>query len=533
MNTWKAQERAFFSKRPQVKIDDEGIAVQCSLTERVVKEVLAVQKDFEYARSIQQQEDEVSSPRFVAKDFELARKLQDEEKHLADPKALERDLELARKLQHKENKHPIPHEILIHDNTRNLENDLKFALKLQEEEEEKTRIKKEKQKNQDASLTKSVQGGQKICSTCKQPARYYIMALNKYYHPKCFICLGCHEVIKADEPICATVGEDGEEYPLHRSCHAELYGMKCVACNESFPINSEGKISYVKHPFFTNNQICPKHAENCRRCTGCYRYEPKSEVFADLGDGNRHVCQACLRTVIVDSDDAKPLWDKVICFFRNELKLPIWNGMNEIPVVIVGHHALNEQLSGTAHSGSSQIMTRGLCLSEHQRGHQFEMPSMRFNLQNSSFIPTDEESRGHTLFQIPDVSVSSVTAILCTSGLSSDLTASILAHEATHAWIKLNPNYKPEKRIPLIVEEGCCQLIAMLFLSDGLPPPSTECSNNEPSDERLRQFFKFSIETDTDEVYGDGFRLAAKAHACIGLKALLNHVVLHQEFPKV
>jgi len=60
--------------------------------------------------------------------------------------------------------------------------------------------------------------------------------------------------------------------------------------------------------------------------------------------------------------------------------------MNKIHVVIVVHHALNEQLNGTARSCSSQIMTSGLCLSEHYRGHQFEMPSMRFDFQNRSFL---------------------------------------------------------------------------------------------------------------------------------------------------
>lgn len=284
--------------------------------------------------------------------------------------------------------------------------------------------------------------------------------------------------------------------------------------------------------------MCPKHTnENRRRCTGCYRYEPEIGGFADLGDGNRCVCSACCRTVIVDNADAKPLWNKVLNFFEHGLKLPIWKGMNDIPILIVGQDALNEHQGASSHGGAEHLMCRGLCLSEHQRGHQFEMPSMRFNAQDISFIPNDDEDRGSTFFQIPDALTShpesNVTAILCLAGLPLDLTASILAHEATHAWIKLNPNFTIQNPIPKQVEEGCCQLVAMLFLNDGLGPTSKESFNDEPSDDKLRQFFKFSIETDTDEIYGEGYRLAAKAYTSVGIDALLNHVVKYQKIPEV
>ena len=78
--------------------------------------------------------------------------------------------------------------------------------------------------------------------------------------------------------------------------------------------------------------------------------------------------------------------------------------------------ALNDNMkrhsNGTGHLGSNQIMTRGLCLSEldtslahyHQHG-----------LGGGHHGGYCERSIG-------------VTAILCLSGLPSDLTASILAH---------------------------------------------------------------------------------------------------------
>ena len=148
--------------------------------------------------------------------------------------------------------------------------------------------------------------------------------------------------------------------------------------------------------------------------------------------------------------------------------------MREIPILIVGYDALNDQLmaSGGAHGGSSQIMTRGLCLTEHESGRRLKLQSMKFNKNNFSFDCCDAEEKGFTYFQVPDASKvnpdASVTAIMCLSGLPSDLVTSVLAHEATHAWIKLHPRFDIGYPISPKVEEGCAQLIAMLLLNEGL-----------------------------------------------------------------
>lgn len=106
------------------------------------------------------------------------------------------------------------------------------------------------------------------------------------------------------------------------------------------------------------------------------------------------------------------------------------------------------------------------------------------------------------------------------------------------------------------MEEGLCQLVAFLFLNDGLDPVGedegmmefyteeerqqlrqTQLSSQQsledesiPSDVKLRQYFKFCIETD-QSVYGEGFRLAARAYASIGMQELLYYVALNHDFP--
>ncbi|KAL7466417.1 hypothetical protein ACHAXS_006708 [Conticribra weissflogii] len=415
------------------------------------------------------------------------------------------------------------------------------------------------------------------------------------YHKQCFVCLHCQAPIDPKRQpfifekvaVDASASKTDAEVPFHKECYADHFGWICVVCEQPLPLTApelhpDGtrkeqayKFEYLKHPFFEKERMCPHHAAplrdtsadgphhdlvlqqplprnddhlgQIRRCAGCHRFEPlfaaEAKHFIDVGDSDtgRCVCLACCRTIVTSSQDAQSLWTSVVHFFEGPLGLvteaDTANGvsrksMSDIPVLIVGSDALNDNLkqhSTGVHYQSSQIMTRGLCLSEH--------------------CPTSDEALG-------------VTAILCLSGLPADLTASILAHEAMHAWLKLHPNFRYREPLPLRVEEGLCQLVAFLFLNDGLdaakeddawmgvsagderqrlrqsPLPSQLQSQTQgsledesiPSDVKLRQYFKFCIETD-QSVYGEGFRLAAKAYATMGMQELLYYVALNHDFP--
>jgi hypothetical protein len=127
---------------------------------------------------------------------------------------------------------------------------------------------------------------------------------------------------------------------------------------------------------------------------------------------------------------------------------------------------------------------------------------------------------------------SKVYAILCLSGLPRDLAASVLAHEAALAWIKMHPEYDVHRKIAAQVEEGVARLISLLFLQKGLGNPEAPVTGETgPSDARLRQYFCFSIESAEDEIYGTGYRRAAEAYQSLGMEALLMHVVRYGNFP--
>lgn len=131
--------------------------------------------------------------------------------------------------------------------------------------------------------------------------------------------------------------------------------------------------------------------------------------------------------------------------------------------------------------------------------------------------------------------------------------ASVLAHEATHAWFALNPvrrdgvvgdgtSFGTIRAIDRTVEEGMCQLVAHLYLQhlDANCQPETFVDNfkGEPSDAKLNQYYKWSIENHGSPVYEGGFKNAVVAYTQTlqtggGLRDLLQYVSIHRNFPPV
>lgn len=90
------------------------------------------------------------------------------------------------------------------------------------------------------------------------------------------------------------------------------------------------------------------------------------------------------------------------------------------------------------------------------------------------------------------------------------------------------------------VEEGICQLIALLWLqhlagrgSGDEEGGKGQVHGSPPSNEDLRGFFAYQIKTDVSTVYGDGFRNAKEVYDAVGLEALLNHVKRYDSFPSI
>jgi hypothetical protein len=130
--------------------------------------------------------------------------------------------------------------------------------------------------------------------------------------------------------------------------------------------------------------------------------------------------------------------------------------------------------------------------------------------------------------------------------------SSILAHEATHAWLAFCPirrdgvigeetTFGQVRRIDQMVEEGLCQLVAHLYLQHLMADDRKEgllegFRSDCPSDAKLNQYYKWSIENHASPIYGHGFKMAAQAYSQTvqsggSLKDLFEYVSMHRDFP--
>lgn len=228
-------------------------------------------------------------------------------------------------------------------------------------------------------------------------------------------------------------------------------------------------------------------------------------------------------------------------------------GMADVPILAVDLACLNDQYrAGECGNHDNGVVCRGLTMSTSQTTLRYQVPRvpewlsvLSYRSGNSSKNSTGgfgvaswEEYR----FAQPSGmhTTKKVTAVLVLYGLPRMFIASILAHEAMHVWCKLSPQMT-NRNLSDVVEEGMCQLVSHKYLEfldnqyealkiggKGDPSAGEQCTTWE---HKLVKYNMFVIETDTTPVYGEGFRLAGKAYADIGLPELLNYISESGEFP--
>jgi len=260
--------------------------------------------------------------------------------------------------------------------------------------------------------------------------------------------------------------------------------------------------------------------------------------FRELQDG-RVLCRECSADSAPSGSDSaaaaewtRRLFDRVVDFMERQLGLPIPKGMRDVPVLAVDLSALNEN-------------RRNACSNSHDRlGHSAcvrlslleviartaRSPTVR-GLTLSSRGEVRHYSMGRSLapVELCVQETRAVSAVLVLCGLPRALTASILAHEAMHVWLKLSSHMPFDLRAQ--VEEGLCQVVSHKFLEEwrsfgGSFEDSTSC-------ERLRAFYLHQIVSDPSPVYGDGFRAASKCEKALGLGVVLEHLALTKQLPTV
>lgn len=332
-----------------------------------------------------------------------------------------------------------------------------------------------------------------ICKGFISSGRTICIDLN-YYHINCFRCAGCNNIINEE-----SASKVNDEW-YHSSCKQELFDLKCTVCCSVI----HGR--YTKHCLF-NEFYCIVHKH--RTCFSCQRMEPLKSMnqdhFQELSDG-RSVCYKCISTAIFNTDEMKLIYFEIIDFMKENLKLPIPSKMYEVPILAVDSNSMKENLPKD--SPHIEGVVRGLTLS------------------------TKREVRFLSLFSFTETIIlqeSDVTAVLILFGMPRDLTASIIAHECIHVWIRLQKVNFPQNLSPKL-EEGLCQLISSEYLKY-LDSKTQSLRDNDYYNKKLRDYFLYIIEKDESSVYGDGYRDMRRAIDVFPLDIIIESLKLNHKLP--
>ncbi|QDZ22079.1 LIM zinc-binding domain-containing protein [Chloropicon primus] len=346
-------------------------------------------------------------------------------------------------------------------------------------------------------------GGSRLdCFGCKQGIKggtEYVTIRNKVFHPHCFRCAGCQGVIPHHTPFSSKPGEEDQFY--HTPCYQQLFAPECCVCHEKMLPNHNGMIEYAVTPFW-NQKFCRRHStDGTSKCFACQRMESVRERHVVLSESpraagvasasnRRALCLSCAESVVGSSDDVAVIYREMVSFFGSlGARLPL-----DMPVHLVETSALNATHSHRRSNGHNCL---GMTMSEERT-----------------------TVRHHTMFESEVIARrSNVTAVLVLYGLPRMLFSSVLAHECTHAYIKLNDFPK----LTLQTEEGLCQLLAYLWLK--AQPPG------EGDKEKEKLYHMTKIFEDESVVYGDGFRMSFEAYTKYGLNRVLSHVKLSGALP--
>jgi len=425
-----------------------------------------------------------------------------------------------------------------------------------------------------------------LCPGCASPispfASHVRTAFGKW-HRACFACAGCGGAI-ADG---AHAAKDGR--PFHVRCYRDRFHPRCSVCFELIPFegqdsysiqSSGGVVRWISHPYWCDATYCPKHErDGTKKCDGCERMEPRNAglenaSFAALPDG-RSLCLECASTAVVDTDrDSTPVYDGV-CQFMAELGLPLVKGgvegvanatdegyersragtkdTNDLlwrhrpPLHLVSQDALDAANGKEAWHVGRTSRTRGLCLfTEHIIRAVERVGTARTG--NGGFFPVGFAER---VVGAPRFGETVVNAVVVLYGLPFVAFGAVLAHECTHAYIRIAGGFP---RLAPKTEEGLCQLVALLWVEDVAARGGVvNARANEPSNDSvsggggasarvhnsweernlaaMAGYVANQIRTDPSETYGNGLRVALGAYRRVGLRAVFEHVRATGEIP--
>lgn len=320
-------------------------------------------------------------------------------------------------------------------------------------------------------LTFSFTCARTTCFHCKKSIEgAYVSAEGRNFHPEHFLCTSCGEVISGSysyekekfyhpdcltekhAPFCDLCGKvlkssyvsfDGKKY--HEECYRGSIEQKCAVCKE-------GLTGYITADIY-GNEFHSSHEKQYAKCDACSRLTAPDITGGGVryNDG-RTVCKLCHVNAVFTGESFNALFKKVL----SGLSSSGFSIRSEnVSVKGVDKHTLKSK-AGKSYSEN----LRGFCDSQ-----------IKSEYRNDKLI---KETASFTVYIL--------------NGLPPVYTESIIAHELMHVWFHQNGLGTLDGP----TTEGSCNFISWFWLS----------RSNDPVAPMVIRM----LESDSDPVYGEGFR---------------------------
>ncbi|MHA1370125.1 MAG: protein DA1 [Promethearchaeota archaeon] len=320
-----------------------------------------------------------------------------------------------------------------------------------------------------------------ICAKCKKPIKngQYIEAMGKKWHVNHFTCAHCGKPFKNN----IFYVKDGK--PYCKQDYDRLFRKKCSICGR-----------YIEGYYLVNfwgDTYCQIHEKNLHPCFNCGRLISKKLTNGGVryADG-RYCCNLCRPKVINEDEVNRRVFPRIISLF-NEYDLKMTSLIEGVRVWLVDLHEIRRHVSKRGKSSDDEITT-GV-------------------IRKSVKIETQNVYKNGRFVGVQQVEKKKIHAILVLYGLTEIFVSGVIAHELGHAFMFMHDF--PE--LPSLVEEGMAEIFAFLWYRSRRGPEV---------DYRLHL-----MNSNTNPIYGSGFKAARKYMSRRGFWALLNHVKRHGRFP--
>lgn len=343
------------------------------------------------------------------------------------------------------------------------------------------------------SANGKIVGKKVICDYCGEEIKtQYVEVDGKHYHPIHFRCEHCGSPILDLKYY----KKDGKYYC--EKCYKNLFSPRCAYCNgilDSDYIIVNGKNYHkecydehvavrcslcgeiIKGPYnvdYWGNKYCASHEHITPKCEYCGRYISDELTHGGdrYGDG-RNICGLCKQSAVTDLRAAES--------YLNEIKAQL-----AIKGIVIDYDKIKLHL-----------VTRDELQAEQGTKNGREMGFVEYEYSTYENVTIMKSIDIDILYGIPEVYFYAVAA-----------------HELMHVWQYLHGMLGNDPAFC----EGSCNYASYLILK------------NYP-DQTYAKYLIHNLETDKDEIYGEGFRRVRNLVRDHGMNYWLFHLKEHKDFP--